>query len=712
MTGRRDHLPMRQYLLAFVSIALIATATAARADNGIVDVGELPRLAGAHDDPNSRPDRIVYIVPGIVRNTIASVQKLMADNGWVQYVQPLSDYKTNLLFKKGAQGVFVTFTQALGRPDQSAVYYTANRIYADVPFPAGATDIVFDERRPYLGCTAPGNVDANLEFFKREFAASGWIPLSADDAKARWPNAAIDDQIEHGARAYFRRDDRDRQLPVVLSLQRRDDNKTAVDVRIAPFALPRDLRAGPDTGGLPRPDRITSAGSTGDATSDRREVHATVIAELPVVLAFYRRELTSRGWKEETKGASVASDEVTLAFTSPEETGTLKLGHKYDLTLASFVTQMSPAALAARARAKKQADDNFMKEAMSTATALIAADNVRRAQQAANLSNTPLHAQAGKVSPVPLPEGAENVEFDGADGKLEFKSSSSVKAIAAFYRATLKPLGWKEQPSVINNPNMAAMEFSKGSKEISITIMQMGPKVNVSANGSGLEMANATPGAADDQPAAKAAPRPLEAEPDSALPVPKEHSMSSVAAGKLPGSDIPFRRELEASIPADLASVLAFYRNELGKRGWKEAAEQAAIKPDRVKLAFTSPDGPAVLSLGRKNNETTVNLAQKIPAVAAKSEVLPKPGQARLLLGNLGNAEATITINKQTIKMAAGAGGPHTKGPTLDLPPGKYKYAVKVAGHPARNNEIDVGADDAWGVMIAPDGDTLSLHVY
>ena len=172
-------------------------------------------------------------------------------------------------------------------------------------------------------------------------------------------------------------------------------------------------------------------------------MHATVIAEMPVVLAFYRRELTARSWKEEAKGASITPDEVSLNFTSPEETGTLKLGHKHDLTLASFVMQVSPAALAARARAKKQADDDFMKDAMSMATEVIAADNVRRAQQATNLSDAPLHAQAGKTSPIPLPEGAENVEFDGADGKLEFKSSSSVKALAGFYGSALKPLGWK-----------------------------------------------------------------------------------------------------------------------------------------------------------------------------------------------------------------------------------------------------------------------------
>ena len=163
---------------------------------------------------------------------------------------------------------------------------------------------------------------------------------------------------------------------------------------------------------------------------------------------------------------------------------------------------------------------------------------------------------------------------------------------------------------MINNPNMAAIQFSKGGKDISITIMQMGPQVNVSADGSGLEMADAKSDSADDQRAAKAAPQPLEAEPDSALPVPKEHTMSSIAAGKLPGSETPFRRELDASVPADLGSVLAFYRSELSKLGWKEAAERAVTKPDRVQLAFSSPDGPAALSLGRKNSETTVYLAQ------------------------------------------------------------------------------------------------------
>ena len=67
------------------------------------------------------------------------------------------------------------------------VYYTAERITSNVPFPADATDIVFDQHRPYLGCIAPLAFDATLDFFRKGLAAIGWKPLSAADAAARWP---------------------------------------------------------------------------------------------------------------------------------------------------------------------------------------------------------------------------------------------------------------------------------------------------------------------------------------------------------------------------------------------------------------------------------------------------------------------------------------------------------------------------------------------
>jgi hypothetical protein len=710
--------PARKRFLALVVALIAATPIAGRADDGMVDVRTLPRLADAVEETaRTEPYSLRYGVPTVVAITAAATRKLLAADGWVPYVQPLEESSSSLLFKKGIQGLGVSFTQGLGRPDQSVVYYTANRINANVPFPVDATEIVFDGNRPFLGCTTAATIDATLAFFQKEMAAAGWSPLSAADTGSRWPNANLNETIENGVRAYFRRDGDNRQPPVMLSLRRRVDGATGVDIRVASFALPQNLEVRKEMpAGLPVPDHSKGSRSSGAPDSPRRKLEVAVIAEIPTVLAFYRRELAAQNWKEETAGAVVAPDEVTLNFSSAEETATLRLGHKYDLTIVSLVTQVKESVLAARAKAKKEADEKFLRDAEAAAKQVIAADEVRRAAQAANLSDAPLHALVDQTTPVPLPETAENVQFNREEGKLEFDSSSSVRALAAFYRGSLKPLGWKEQPSVINKSNMVVMEFAKGGKQLSFTVMQMGPKVNVTADGSGLAMANAKPEAATPRASngsgGKVAAENLEADPDSALPVPKQHTMSSLGTAKGPGGETPFRRELEASVPAELSSVLAFYRGELGKRGWKESAERAVVKPDQVRLAFSAPDGPAMLKLGRSNGETTVNLAVKIPAAAAKAEIMPKPGQAKLMFSNFGNNEAVLTINKQTIRIAAGAGSPQAKGPTLDLPPGKYQYSLKLAGGVVRNDAIEVAADDAWGLMISPSGEVMSLQVY
>jgi hypothetical protein len=303
--------------------------------------------------------------------------------------------------------------------------------------------------------------------------------MSAADAATRWPNANINDKVDNGVRAYFGRDTSDgvhQQPPITLTLKRRADGKTSVEIKVAPFALPQNLEIAGGSSGLPVPNHTPSSGSTGDSDSIRRTLRGTSVADIPVVLAFYRRELAARSWKEEANGSVVTPDEVLLNFSASDQTATLRLGRKYDLTILSLVTQVKKAALAARAKAKKEADDKFMSDVDAMAKQMMAADEATRTAQAAKLSDAPLHALADKTTPVRLPETARNVQFNGPGGKLEFDSSSSVKALAAFYRGSLKPLGWKEQPSVINKSNMVVMEFSKGGKELSFTVMQMAPR--------------------------------------------------------------------------------------------------------------------------------------------------------------------------------------------------------------------------------------------
>ncbi|MET4215506.1 hypothetical protein ACVW1A_003092 [Bradyrhizobium sp. LB1.3] len=720
MIPRGTQVPARWQLLACGLFLMASCSIAAGADEGIVDVHALPQLEGAVED-TSRPDpyRAEYRMPTPQAVTLPAVQKLLIANGWVPYVMPLEEKSSLLKFKKGRQGLFVHFTQALGRPDQSVVYYTTDRIYGNVPFPEGASDIVFDGTRPYLDCIAPTPLDATSDFYSSQMAAIGWQKLTPETA-ARW-TTSLDETVPNGLRAFYAHADSKetgfyQQKPVMLTLTRRDDGRTNVDIRVAPFALPSELKADSDLAGLPRPSPTKTAKGLGSASSDKREMSAAAMAELPAVLAFYHRELAARGWQEDGSAPRAPGDEVAIRISSAEETGLLRLGRKYDFTMVSLTAQVKESALAARAQAKKEADEKFLGDALGAAKQLITADDARRKVQAAALSDAPLNALADSKTPVPLPETAEGVKFEGGAGRLEFASTSSVKALATFYRALLKSAGWKEQPSVINQPNMAVMEFAKGGKSISMTVMQMGPKVNVSANGSGLVMAAAKPAQAKpgqvESVQAKPA-EPLTLDPDSALPVPTQHSSTGVSSTKFPGSDQSFRSELEASIPAALGDVLAFYRTELTKRGWQEKADGATVTAERAELAFTSPEGPAVLKLGRARDETIVSLVQRNPQAAAKADIMPKAGQARLMLGNMGPKEASLTINNQTVKIAAGAGGPQSpKGPMLDLPPGKYQYALRLAGRPARTETLTVAAGDAWGLLVGPSGDVLPLQMY
>ena len=189
---KRGIIPARKLLLPLIFLIGASMPLAARADSGIVDVRALPRLEGAVEDTSrTQSHSLSYGVGTVVAITTEATRKLHAADGWVQFLRPLDEKSSMLTFKKAQQGLSIHFTQGLGRPDQSVVYYSADRITSNVPFPPEATDIVFDQHRPYLGCIAPAAFDAKLDFFRKEMAAIGWKPLSAADATARGPTRSL-----------------------------------------------------------------------------------------------------------------------------------------------------------------------------------------------------------------------------------------------------------------------------------------------------------------------------------------------------------------------------------------------------------------------------------------------------------------------------------------------------------------------------------------
>jgi hypothetical protein len=217
--------------------------------------------------------------------------------------------------------------------------------------------------------------------------------------------------------------------------------------------------------------------------------------------------------------------------------------------------------------------------------------------------------------------------------------------------------------------------------------------------------------------ASDAAPaQPADDDPVTGLPRPKPWLITTAKNSTL-------IKAFHVETPLDLAGVLGFYRLELSKRGWSENGG-AVVEPGRAVIAFTTSDGPALLRLTRQDDRTTADLSLR-KAAATNAAILPMPifpipGQARLLLGNDTDEEAVITINEQTIELAAGAkladdlatGRKSPDSQEISLPPGKYKVTLKVASGAVQNREFEVAADETWGLLAGPAGVPLPLHLY
>ena len=99
-----------------------------------------------------------------------------------------------------------------------------------------------------------------------------------------------------------------------------------------------------------------------------------------------------------------------------------------------------------------------------------------------------------------------------------------------------------------------------------------------------------------------------------------------------------------------------------------------------------------------------------------------KPGLAKLRLGNTTEQEAVITINGRTVKLASRAGEKLTDDPEtghktpeskeIDLSPGKYQFAVSIAGGTTQNRELELATGETWGLLAGPGGAPLPLHLF
>lgn len=449
------------------------------------------------------------------------------------------------------------------------------------------------------------------------------------------------------------------------------------------------------------------------------------------IATFYTAELKQRGWDvfQPTDGSQPISGDAKnqrAFFTKSGQRPWLLLMRAQDgggtvVKIEAVSPQLLPTAKPApRAQAASPVPNPAPPEARSAIDKQIESligDVLRDAQKqiggaarvpqpgATRPAEPALKRKADATAPIPLPETAGDTTLDPGAQSFEFESSSGVRALADFYSREMRREGWSSTPTPINRENMAVLNFARAGKSLTLTVMQFGVSSRVSAQGDALEQPDGSNARAMDSDKAKddAPDVALEASESGGLPVPKPNN-------SVGNTTSLFRYEAFAAVPAKLENVLAFYKRELAARGWSEIGA-AKIDSGKATADFKSPEGPARLTLERKDSETYATLAVRKEVEAQKSGLMPKKGMVRLLFGSMADGSATVSIAGRNVAVASGVGLKMPDGPTLEVRPGTHKVTVKVGRQPPQTELVTVAADEIWGLLIGPGG-ILPLQAY
>jgi len=198
----------------------------------------------------------------------------------------------------------------------------------------------------------------------------------------------------------------------------------------------------------------------------------------------------------------------------------------------------------------------------------------------------------------------------------------------------------------------------------------------------------------------------LVADSHDGLPIPEGYDGIQKEGSK-------FRSETKTTVPAEMNAVVDFYRRELAAAEWKENVREAQIEKQSAKLAFSGPNGSLIVQLTASGNETAITLTSRDAAAAKAAGLLPSAGKGRMILGNGHDKAATVTVNKKETKVAAGAGAEDPKtGVNWEVAPGKYSVKIKLPGEAVQSENLTIGANETWGVMILPNGAPLAIQLY
>lgn len=658
-------------------------------NHGNVSAAKLPVPEGAKLF-YAFPIQTAYLTEAKVPETVEACRKLLCEQGWQPYGGNVIDANSQTLeFKKNAVHLMAWISVAPAQDGKTLISYNTDVLSADLPAPADAKDLrYFDNQKTLTFDYAPGKAEALAAFYREALAPKGWKSTSEP----------VDSGAGHAV-VVFRNPQSD---VITLGMMLRDD-RTRVSVHHATgaelAALERQA-AQPDE---PEPAKPADApkftvpvpaSAKGVEQEDPETLKITVAAGAgKATLEGLRKHFKAAGWKEED--ASIQDQAGSVRFTKDDlqvlaNFVDLGLGEDAEVSLVSFgIALAADRGAGAPAGSKPEAPAG-------------------NAQPAGGI----LAAQ------FPVPEGAAEVERDTESEMITYRSQLDLMKIAEFYRKELQKQGWKEDEGetfLEAKAGVGGITFAKGDVWVRIAIQDGKPasRTRMVVFGEGLVWPSAAkdapePAKADaDAPDAPAAPAGnLVADDQYELPVPKD-------INETVQDRTPFRVAMNAKIAAELPRVLEFYRREMAARGWKEDAAKAAVADEQAVLVFTGKEGQGRLRLSRKRKDTLIEMELRYPDRAKKAGILPEPGKARLMLGNAHEKDVVFVVAGKEYKLAAGVGGKDPKDATsLQLAPGKYKVTIKIAGEDDQSEDMQLGADETWGLVVSPTGGYFPARLY
>jgi hypothetical protein len=342
--------------------------------------------------------------------------------------------------------------------------------------------------------------------------------------------------------------------------------------------------------------------------------------------------------------------------------------------------------------------------APATARPTAAASSTPAAAPTAAATATASATESAAIDTTSLTVPAEATDLKVEDGhfgkEVTYLIDWDLDAVIAFYNQELAPFD-VQITCGLSNPEANFYSCSQSTNGLGVFInLERKSATQTHVN---IELADLNSPSPSSEPTGSSGEA-SGAEIKDGLPVPADASNTIDESG-------PFRRALSTSSELDVAALVAFYRAELPALGWTEQADQASVAAGSATLSFASDEGPLVIELNEAGGGTDIVLTTRALAAATAAGILGKPGQARVMLGNMSDADATIVIDGQELQVAAGEGADRPDGPALELAPGAYTVTIIIAGQDDQEAQLEVGADEVWGLILGPGG-VMPLQLY